>query len=96
MFVNLKDMCAVEYGTINVLNIDDSLLYYNIIPALRGEAALTARMPKEAKKNASISPYDKVIAETQWLRAFDGQVLERYPPCLGDLLQLTEKGAVID
>uniref|UniRef100_A0A0R0LEJ2 PH domain-containing protein n=1 Tax=Glycine max TaxID=3847 RepID=A0A0R0LEJ2_SOYBN len=62
--------------------------------AATGDAALTARMPKEAKKNASISPYDKVIAETQWLRAFDGQMLERYPPCLGDLLQLTEKGAL--
>jgi len=62
------------------------------ISALRGEAALTARLPKEAKKNASISPYDKVIAEPHWLRAFDGQMLERHPPCLGDLLQLTEKG----
>ncbi|KAL2348171.1 hypothetical protein Fmac_002171 [Flemingia macrophylla] len=61
--------------------------------ALRAEAALTARLPKEAKKNASISPYDK---ETHWLPAFDGHthVLERHPPCLGDLLQLTDKGAL--
>ncbi|RDX89170.1 VAN3-binding protein, partial [Mucuna pruriens] len=62
--------------------------------ALRAEAALTARLPKEAKKNASISPYDKVIAETHWLRPFDDHMLERHPPCLGDLLQLTEKGAL--
>lgn len=62
--------------------------------ALRAEAALTARLPKEAKKNASISPYEKVVAETHWLRAVDGHILERHPPCLGDLLQLTEKGAL--
>ncbi|XP_027360072.1 VAN3-binding protein-like [Abrus precatorius] len=62
--------------------------------ALRAEAALTARLPKEAKKNASISPYDKVIAETHWVPAFEGQMRERYPPCVGDLLQVTEKGAL--
>lgn len=60
--------------------------------ALRGEAALKARLPKEAKKNASISPYDKGITETHWIPAFDSQMWERPPPCVGDLLQLTRKG----
>lgn len=62
--------------------------------ALRGEAALRARFPKEAKKNASISPYDKGIAETQCPPAFEGQMLENHSPCVGDLLQVTEKGAL--
>ncbi|KAJ1383670.1 Pleckstrin-like, plant [Sesbania bispinosa] len=59
--------------------------------ALRGEAALRARLPKEAKKNASISPYDRAVAESLWLPAIEGQVWDRQPPCVGDLLQLTEK-----
>ncbi|GAU29316.1 hypothetical protein TSUD_226870 [Trifolium subterraneum] len=63
-------------------------------PALRGEAALRARFPKEAKKNASISPYDKGIAETQCPPAFEGPMLENLSPCVGDLLQVTEKGAL--
>ncbi|XP_061368277.1 VAN3-binding protein-like [Gastrolobium bilobum] len=62
--------------------------------ALRGEAALRARLPKEAKKNASISPYDRVTAETHWLPAFDSQMWEIHPPCVGDLLHITEKGAL--
>ncbi|CAJ2645826.1 unnamed protein product [Trifolium pratense] len=62
--------------------------------ALRGEAALRARFPKEAKKNASISPYDKGIAETQCPPTFEGQMLENLFPCVGDLLQVTEKGAL--
>lgn len=61
---------------------------------MRGEAALKARFPKEAKKNASISPYDRGIAETHCsppaseCQMFD----ENHSPCEGDLLQVTEKG----
>ncbi|KAI9076560.1 hypothetical protein K1719_041546 [Acacia pycnantha] len=62
--------------------------------ALRGEAALKARLPKEAKKNASISPYDRGIPETHLFPAFDSPVWERPPPCVGDLLLLTRKGAL--
>ncbi|XP_004511702.1 VAN3-binding protein [Cicer arietinum] len=62
--------------------------------ALRGEATLRARFPKEAKKNASISPYDRGIAETHWPPASEGQIWENHSPCVGDLLQLTEKGAL--
>ncbi|KAI4327140.1 hypothetical protein L6164_019637 [Bauhinia variegata] len=60
--------------------------------ALRGEAALKARLPKEAKKNASISPYDRGVTETHWLPSLESQTWEQYPPCVGDLLQLTRKG----
>ena len=60
--------------------------------ALRGEAALRARLPREVKKNASISPCDREINGTRWLLAYDTQMCERHPPCVGDLLQLTEKG----
>ncbi|XP_028762642.1 VAN3-binding protein isoform X1 [Neltuma alba] len=62
--------------------------------ALRGEAALKARLPKEAKKNASISPYDRGIAETHLFPSFDGPVWERPTPCVGDLLLLTRKGVL--
>ncbi|KAJ1390088.1 Pleckstrin-like, plant [Sesbania bispinosa] len=59
--------------------------------ALRGEAALRARLPNEAKRNASISPYDKGLPQSHWLPAFGR---EQHPPCEGDLLQLTSKGAL--
>ncbi|KAJ7952525.1 VAN3-binding protein [Quillaja saponaria] len=39
--------------------------------ALRGEAALKARFPKEARKNATVNP-----------------------PCVGELMQITQKGAL--
>lgn len=60
--------------------------------ALRGESALKARLPKEAKKNASISPYDRGILETHLFPAFDNPIWERPAPCVGDLLMLTRKG----
>ncbi|OIV93352.1 hypothetical protein TanjilG_31399 [Lupinus angustifolius] len=62
--------------------------------ALRGEAALRSRLPKESKRNATISPYDKGITQTHWLPAFEGQVWQHHPPCEGDLLQLTRKGVL--
>ncbi|KAM7525555.1 hypothetical protein LguiA_015457 [Lonicera macranthoides] len=63
--------------------------------ALRGEAALKARLPKEAaKKNAAISPYDKGMAEAHMVAAFHSEAEEHNPPCIGDLLQYTCKGVV--
>lgn len=63
--------------------------------ALRGEAALRARLPNEAKRNASISPYDRVLLpESHWFPSFEGQMSEPHPPCAGDLLQLTRKGVL--
>ncbi|KAL2321559.1 hypothetical protein Fmac_025938 [Flemingia macrophylla] len=63
--------------------------------ALRGEAALRARMPNEAKRNATISPYDRVLLpQSHWFPSFEGQMCEHHPPCVGDLLQLTRKGVL--
>ncbi|KAJ4838542.1 hypothetical protein Tsubulata_032873 [Turnera subulata] len=62
--------------------------------ALRGEAALKARLPKEARKNASISPYDRGMAEIQCGSAFVGEVEQQAPPCDGELLQHTRKGVL--
>jgi len=50
-------------------------------------------MPNEAKRNASISPYDRVLLpQPQWFHAFDGQMCDHHLPCEGDLLQLSRKG----
>uniref|UniRef100_A0A5B6Z557 PH domain-containing protein n=1 Tax=Davidia involucrata TaxID=16924 RepID=A0A5B6Z557_DAVIN len=62
--------------------------------ALRGEAALKARLPKEAKTNAAVSPYDKCMSETHWAAAFHGEIEEQDLPCIGDLLQYTRKGVL--
>ncbi|XVF13404.1 hypothetical protein REPUB_Repub08aG0205000 [Reevesia pubescens] len=59
--------------------------------ALRGEAALKARLPKEAKKNAAISPYERSMTETHWSASFNTQMKEQNPPCEGELLQHTRK-----
>ncbi|XAR70471.1 hypothetical protein NMG60_11027325 [Bertholletia excelsa] len=63
--------------------------------ALRGDAALRARFPKEAKKNASISPYEKVMTATPEAQKFvpvQSEMEEEDPQCKGDLFQHTEKG----
>ncbi|XP_027085267.1 VAN3-binding protein-like [Coffea arabica] len=58
--------------------------------ALRGEAALKARLPKESKRNASITPCDKSMAETQSFAGFRSEMEDA--PLVGDLLQHTRKG----
>lgn len=60
------------------------------ISALRGEAALKARLPKEARKNAAISPY-----ETNSEAAVYKPQVAHGSPCVGELLQLTPKGKII-
>ncbi|KAI3468965.1 hypothetical protein Pfo_025628 [Paulownia fortunei] len=62
--------------------------------ALRGEAALKARLPKEAKRSAAISPYEKTIADSHSPAAFHSEIEEEDLPCVGDLLQLTRKGVL--
>ncbi|XP_075485207.1 VAN3-binding protein [Primulina tabacum] len=56
--------------------------------ALRGEAALKARLPQEAKRSATISPYEKgmIVAHSK--------MQEEYFPCEGDLLQHTQQGGL--
>lgn len=63
--------------------------------ALRGEAVLKSRLPKEAKKNAAISPCEKSMTEAHchWSADFHTQIKEQInPPCEGELLQHTRKG----
>ncbi|KAI8554331.1 hypothetical protein RHMOL_Rhmol05G0090300 [Rhododendron molle] len=61
---------------------------------MRGEAALKVRFPKEAKKNAAISPYDKGMAESHRVANFYSEIEEQDPPFIGDLLQHTRKGVL--
>jgi len=61
--------------------------------ALRAEAALRARLPKDAKRNASISPYDKGLGDAYCLDPFQNELEEEKFPCIGELLQHTKKGA---
>lgn len=61
--------------------------------ALRGEAALKARVPTEGRKNASISPCERSITEIHWPAAFHNRTdQEQNPPCEGELMQITRKG----
>ncbi|XP_019173516.1 PREDICTED: VAN3-binding protein isoform X2 [Ipomoea nil] len=62
--------------------------------ALRGEAALKARLPREAKRNAAISPCDKaaLLMEAYPAATNHKEMEEDDPPFEGDLLQITRKG----
>ncbi|XP_050376191.1 VAN3-binding protein-like [Argentina anserina] len=60
--------------------------------ALRGEEALRARLPREPRKIAAISPYDRGMSEIHSPSAFHSHMLEKDGLCDGDLLQLLGKG----
>ncbi|GFP87761.1 hypothetical protein PHJA_000919800 [Phtheirospermum japonicum] len=60
--------------------------------ALRGEAALRARLPKEAKRSVAVSPYEKVVLNSHSSDSFKSEIEEEDLTCEGDLLQLTLKG----
>ncbi|CAA7023750.1 unnamed protein product [Microthlaspi erraticum] len=71
--------------------------------ALRGEAALRARLPKEAKNNAAISPSERALPETSdcssetndCASTTDEQGVEESDlPCTGELMQCTRNGAL--
>ncbi|KAJ6704097.1 hypothetical protein OIU85_029962 [Salix viminalis] len=62
--------------------------------ALRGEEALKSRLPKEARRNAAISPYDRGVADTPWTTSSNGPSEEQATPCVGELLQHTKKGVM--
>ncbi|CAI0418071.1 unnamed protein product [Linum tenue] len=65
--------------------------------ALRGEAALKSRLPKEARKNAAISPYDRAMSDVDSTSSLVSQSEDQQqltPACDGDLLQHTRKGAL--
>lgn len=76
-----------------LLNVHLIKFFFPTKLALRGEAALKARLPKEAKKNAAISPYDRSLTESHWWSAAShSQMVEQSPPFVGELLQVTQKG----
>lgn len=62
--------------------------------ALRGEGALKARLPKETKKNASTSSFEKGMAAIKSAASYSGQVEDSGSQLSGDLLQLTRKGVL--
>ncbi|CAN1195466.1 VAN3-binding protein [Linum perenne] len=67
--------------------------------ALRGEAALKSRLPKEPKKNATISPYDRSMSDVDSnsdsvCHLEQQQPEQQGPTCDGELLQHTRKGAL--
>lgn len=61
-----------------------------LIAALRAEAALRSRLPKDAKKNAAISPYDKGLGDV--LDPYQSEIEDPKFPCVGELMQHTAKG----
>ncbi|XP_009761136.1 VAN3-binding protein [Nicotiana tabacum] len=60
--------------------------------ALRGEATLKSRLPKEARRNASISPCDKSMVEDQSFAAFPNDMDEHDSPFVDELVHITRKG----
>ncbi|XP_074268873.1 VAN3-binding protein [Silene latifolia] len=62
--------------------------------AMRAESALRARLPKDAKKNASISPYDKGLGDVNQLDPYNSESEEHKFPCVGELMQHTTKGGL--
>ncbi|KAL8139932.1 hypothetical protein V2J09_005953 [Rumex salicifolius] len=62
--------------------------------ALRAEAALRSRLPKEPKRNATISPCDRSLTDGECVDPLLVQIEEPSTTCVGDLLQHTRKGAL--
>lgn len=62
--------------------------------ALRAESALRARLPKDAKRNAAISPYDKGLVDANSLDSYHSETEEPKFPCVGELMQHTKKGGL--
>ncbi|KAL2903067.1 VAN3-binding protein [Bienertia sinuspersici] len=58
------------------------------------EAALRARLPKDAKRNAAISPYDKGLGDANSIDPYQSETEEHKFPCVGELMQHTKKGLV--
>lgn len=61
--------------------------------ALRGEAVLKARLPKEPKRNAAITPCEKSLVDTP-IEFYHKEIQEKEAPCVGDLLHNTRKGVL--
>ncbi|KAM6588293.1 hypothetical protein CsatA_010898 [Cannabis sativa] len=62
--------------------------------ALRGEAALRARLPKESRKNAAISPFEKGMTENKPQAVSCSPMEDESSLFVGDLLQVLPKGGL--
>ncbi|XP_021767973.1 VAN3-binding protein-like [Chenopodium quinoa] len=62
--------------------------------ALRAEAALRSRLPKDAKRNAAISPYDKGLGDANSVDPYHSETEEPKFPCIGELMQHSKKGGL--
>lgn len=60
--------------------------------ALRGEAALKARQPKEARKNAAITPFERSFSNSHWPANFQFRLVEPNLPLEGELMQCARNG----
>ncbi|KAJ0232965.1 Uncharacterized protein HA466_0286370 [Hirschfeldia incana] len=62
--------------------------------ALRGEAALKARQPKEARKNASIAPFERSFSDSHWPANIQFRLEEPNLPLEGELMQCSRHGVL--
>ncbi|KAJ4912479.1 hypothetical protein Rs2_07100 [Raphanus sativus] len=60
--------------------------------ALRGEAALKARQPKEARKNAAITPFERSFSDSHWPSNFQFRLEGPNLPLEGELMQCARNG----
>uniref|UniRef100_A0A1J3HT49 PH domain-containing protein n=1 Tax=Noccaea caerulescens TaxID=107243 RepID=A0A1J3HT49_NOCCA len=60
--------------------------------ALRGEAALKARQPKEARKNAAITPFERSFSDSHWPANVQFRLEEPNLPLEGELMQCARNG----
>ncbi|XP_010434680.1 PREDICTED: VAN3-binding protein-like [Camelina sativa] len=60
--------------------------------ALRGEAALKARQPKEARKNAAIAPFERSFSDSHWPANLKFRLEEPNLPFEGELMQCARNG----
>lgn len=64
-------------------------------PALRGEAALKVRQPKEARKNATITPCERSFSDSHWPASCQFGMEEPNLPLEGELVQCARNGKPI-
>ncbi|KAJ0240582.1 hypothetical protein HA466_0221900 [Hirschfeldia incana] len=62
--------------------------------ALRGEAALKVRQPKEARKNATITPCERSFSDSSWTANCQFRLDEPNLPLEGELVQCTQEDVI--
>ncbi|KAL3818216.1 hypothetical protein ACJIZ3_004121 [Penstemon smallii] len=89
-------VASVVRSAVGIRNASDLLtLTAAAATALRGEATLKTRLPKEAKRSAAISPYEKgMVVDPRSRASIHSEIEEEDLPFVGDLLQLTRKGVL--